>query len=230
MYHIPNNHFKYRTDNIGIPTLYIDLDGVILDFFRYFCHVFRMKINERGFMHEHVTAYGYATDKKLRAFLNKTIANQTTDYWFNMPYTQLGHLLWDSLKYHRPYIFYNNLENDPGMEIGRLKQIRRRLKFRYYQKYMSKELSPMYSDLNRLIINQDKAKYARNALGVSNILIDDSVLACDAWEEAGGKAFLYIDSLMVVERIISQVKIDMDKTCNLDFLLQWDQRLQKYVH
>lgn len=230
MYHLPENHFQYIRNNSPLPTLYVDLDGVICDFFRYFCHVFRMKLNARGFYAEDFTAYGYAEDKRIRTFMNKTLSGLPVDYWANMPFTQLGKHMWNSLNCYKPYVFYNVFENDPSMEIGRFKQVRRQLRFRHYKKSMSKEISPLYSDLNRILINKDKSSYARNPNGVRNVLIDDNVLACDAWEEAGGKAFLFIDNLMVIERLINEVKNYMETSTNLDFLLEWHQGIRKYIH
>lgn len=228
MFHIPEKHYNYH-DNSPLPNVYIDMDDVIVDFSKYFCHRHWKEIDGK-FLPEEFTAYGYRTNRKLRNFMHNRMSNLGVDYWARMPYSSWGKYLWLSLHSFRPYVFYNTIPNDIGMEIGRFKLAKRHLGFRYLSRNMSLKKDPLYSDLHRILVNKDKTKYAKKENGVKNILIDDSIFSCDAWEEAGGVALLYVDNNMVAERIVNEVKKYSESLVNLDFLLEWNQRLQKYVH
>lgn len=229
MFHIPKLNFYYR-DTSPLPNVYIDMDDVIVDFSRYFCHRFLTEVYNHRFVPEDFTAYGYMKDLRLRTFMHSRLRNLGVDYWSRMPYTQFGKYLWLSLKGHRPFVFYNTFEQDIGMDIGKFKLAKRHLNFRYLNRYMSYRAEPMYSDFYRLLINKDKTKYARKENGVKNILIDDSVHSCDAWEEAGGIAYLYSDNIMIVDRIINEVHNKVNSEVNLGFLLEWDQKRQRHIH
>ena len=205
------------------------MDDVIVDFSKYFCHKHWREIDGR-FLLEEFTPYGYRTNRKVRTFMNSRMANQSVDYWARIPYTAWGKYLWLSLNCFKPFVFYNTLPNDAGMEVGKFKLAKRQLGFKYLTRNMSYRKRPVHSDLYRLLINKDKTEYARKKNGVRNILIDDSIFTCDAWEAAGGIALLYVDNNMVAERIVNEVKKYSESLVNLDFLLEWNQRLQRYVY
>ena len=73
MFHIPEKQYYYR-DNSPSPNLYIDMDDVIVDFSKYFCHRFWKEIDGR-FLPEEFTAYGYMTDRKVRTFMHNHMKN-----------------------------------------------------------------------------------------------------------------------------------------------------------
>ena len=229
MLYIPEKHFNYE-HCLDVPKLYIDLDDTLSDFSRYFCHKFLKDLISKKHSVDEINSYNYYKNLTIRKYMNKRMSNQRIDFWSRIPPTTNGTYLWNNLKMFKPYVLIGVLPNDIGMELGKIKWIRRRFRWKNNIKNNSKLKNEIYSELHRISINADKTKIAVSSKGIRNILIDDSLHACEAWEEAGGIAYLYDDNVFVVERIINSVVGDMNNQTNLDFLLQWNQKLQRYVH
>jgi len=199
------------------PRVFIDLDGTLSDFFRYFAQINYYDMRDKGISISEISPEYYRKKAAIRKYIHKRMANQKIDYWARVPKTKCSDILWKGLRQLKPYVFTGVISGDTTMEMGKLKWCRKR-----------NHLGFKNADLDRLLINKDRVEYAMNGR-CPNILIDDDTENCRAWEEAGGISYFYVDNPIVVNRIVEEVRDDIIRNGHIDFLWTWDKSLGRYV-
>lgn len=211
---IRDSQFKYRHLS-PVPDLYIDVDGTISDFYRYFSHKFLPEMKKKKITVDEIGVTSYRNSTRIRKYIHTRIANKPIDFWAKIPTTIHGRTIINETRRFNPRFFIGVLPNDQTMEFGKVKWCRRKLRFKDRH-------------LDRILINKNKSEYAVTCKGVRNILIDDDIFACEAWEAAGGIAYLYIDNKLIVDRIVDEVYKDMSRHISLDFMLEWNDEQGRY--
>ncbi|MFA5403684.1 MAG: hypothetical protein WC358_02000 [Ignavibacteria bacterium] len=214
---VPKKTFEYRELDSS-PRIFIDLEGTLSDFYRYFAQINYYDMRSKGISISEISPEVYRKRSIIRKYMHKRMSNQKLDYWAKVPKTRCADALWRSLKPFKPYIFTGSIEGDLTMEMGKLKWCRKRT-----------HLGFKNADLDRVLVNKDRFEYAKNGI-CPNILIDDDSENCAMWERAGGISYYYMDHAFVVDKIIDDVKSDLIKYSNIEFLLKWDESLSRYVY
>jgi 5'(3')-deoxyribonucleotidase len=144
------------------PTLYIDMDGVLCDFFGEWA---------RG----HGVAHYKQIDKNdIKASLDK-IGTKAEEFFANLPKLPGADELLRAAQAFGGYtILSSPLERNEAASI------------KGKQEWIAKHLQA-YPPKN-IIFERNKAKYA-DAHGAKNLLVDDYGVNVRAWNEAGGEAF-----------------------------------------
>jgi len=212
---VPDNHFKYHP-LLSIPRIFIDIDGTLSDFYRYFAQVNYYDMRSKKITISEIGPETYRNKAAIRKYIHRNIANKKIDYWSKIPMTKYGYDLWYGLKRFKPSVFTGVIQDDVSMEMGKIKWCRSKC-----------HLGMRNSDLDRILINKNRPDYAMTGR-TPNILIDDDSDNCQKWEEAGGVSYFFVDNGFVVEKILREVEADMTRLNSLDFLLTWNQELQRY--
>ncbi len=147
---------KNKTHNIT-SKIYVDMDGVLVDFFTEWTKLVGVK--------------NWKDIQNIPEALDKI--RNTKDFWINLKPTQNGKKLLNLIKKLKGEynILSAPLADDPTVETSKRKWVENHLK----------EFLP-----KNVIITADKYKYAKNANGTPNILIDDFGKNIEKWEEFGG--------------------------------------------
>ena len=155
--------------------IYVDMDGVLADFFGSWAKL--MGKND------------YREIKDIVAGLQKI--KDTEGFWLNLPLTSNAKSLLNVIKQVKGeyYILSTPLPGDPNSEPHKREWVKKHL-----SNFMPKEV----------IITSNKPKYATNADGSTNILIDDYGVNINAWEAAGGIGFKHKDHKF--ERTSKEIK------------------------
>lgn len=210
------NHYEYY-DLTCTPKVFVDLDGTLFDFYRYFSHVNYSDMKAKGISISEISTDNYRKKASIRKYIHAKMSNQRIDYWARVPKTKCADILWNGIKQLKPSIFTGVIESDDTMQMGKLKWCRKR-----------SHLNFKNADLSRVLFNATRTDFARN-VNCPNILIDDDPTNCLEWEMAGGISYYYIDNAFVVDRIVNEVRNDIIRHRDLDFLLKWDDKLGRYI-
>jgi hypothetical protein len=213
---IEKKHYEYN-DIDSTPKLFIDLDGTLNDYFKYFAQVNYYDLIKKKIRISDISASGYRKSAIVRKYMHKHMMHRRLDYWSRVPMTRHGVTIWRSLRKYRPYVFMGVIEDDHVMQMGKIKWCRRR-----------NHLGFKVADYDRLLINKNKIDYAMNGR-TPNILIDDDPYICEQWENAGGIAYYYFDNGLIADSIVENVHRVYMENPSLDFLLTWDSNLKRYV-
>jgi 5'(3')-deoxyribonucleotidase len=137
--------------------IYVDMDGVLVDFFTEWTKLVGVK--------------NWKDIQNIPEALDKI--RNTKDFWINLKPTQNGKKLLNLIKKLKGEynILSAPLADDRTVETSKRKWVENHLK----------EFLP-----KNVIITADKYKYAKNANGTPNILIDDFGKNIEKWEEFGG--------------------------------------------
>jgi len=140
------------------------MDGVLVDFFKAWADVMGVKT--------------FRDIKNIDAGLEKI--KQTKDFWINLEKTPNADNLLNIIKDVKGSysILSSPMPGDPRVEPSK-------------QAWVKKNLVAFAP--KQVIITYDKAKYAKQADGTPNILIDDYGTNIDKWEAAGGVGFKHKD-------------------------------------
>ena len=159
--------------------IYVDMDGVLADFFGDWAKLMGVD--------------SFRDIKDVNAALEKI--KDTNDFWLNLPVTDNAKPLLELIKKVKGEysICSSPLPGDKNSEPHKREWIKKHLAF-----FPPKEI----------IITHDKAKYATQSDGTSNILIDDYGVNINAWEAAGGIGFKHKDHKF--ERTAKNIKQHMD--------------------
>tara|TARA_B100000035_G_C21035712_1_gene570805 strand:+ start:229 stop:2391 length:2163 start_codon:yes stop_codon:yes gene_type:complete len=143
--------------------VYVDMDGVLADFFGEW---------------KKLIGKDWRKVKDIEPALQKI--RDTDNFWLDLPLLpQAKNLLGIIKKVKGSYtILSSPLPNDPNSEPHKREWIKKNLDF----------FPP-----ENVIITKDKAKFATNADGTPNILIDDFGQNIASWEAAGGEGFKHKD-------------------------------------
>ena len=146
--------------------IYVDMDGVLADFFGEWAKI--MKVDH----------YSKIDNVDINDALQKI--RDTDEFWLKLPLLpQAKSLLALIKKVKGSYnICSSPLADDPRSEPHKREWIKKNLSF----------FPP-----KQVIITTNKSKYATQADGTPNILIDDFGKNVNAWEAAGGEGFKYKD-------------------------------------
>jgi|13_taG_2_1085334.scaffolds.fasta_scaffold04006_7 5'(3')-deoxyribonucleotidase len=144
--------------------VYVDMDGVLADFF--------------GVWNQMMGVRHWKEIKDTDAALQKI--KDTKDFWINLPMTRNGKSLLNAIKrFKGKYnILSAPLPGDPNSEPQKREWI---------QKHLS-----MFPP-SKIIIDHNKAAYAKQADGTPNALIDDFGQNISKWENAGGVGIQHKD-------------------------------------
>lgn len=159
--------------------IYVDMDGVLADFFGDWAKLMGVD--------------SFRDIKDVNAALEKI--KDTNDFWLNLPVTDNAKPLLELIKKVKGEysICSSPLPGDKNSEPHKREWIKKHLAF-----FPPKEI----------IITHDKAKYATQPDGTSNILIDDYGVNINKWEAAGGIGFKHKDHKF--ERTAKNIKQHMD--------------------
>ena len=143
--------------------VYVDMDGVLADFFGEW---------------KKLIGKDWRKVKDIEPALQKI--RDTDDFWLELPLLPQAKNLLDIIKRVKGSynILSSPLPNDPNSEPHKREWIKKNLDF----------FPP-----ENVIITHDKAKFATNADGTPNILIDDFGQNIAKWEAAGGEGFKHKD-------------------------------------
>ena len=159
--------------------LYVDMDGVLADFFGVWTKMM-------GVSH-------WKQIKDIEPALQKI--RDTKDFWINLPMTSNATNLLNAIKQFKGKynILSAPLPGDPESEPQKREWI---------QKHLS-----MFPP-TKIIIDPNKAQYAKQADGTPNGLIDDFGENISKWESAGGIGIQHADSS--VANTISKLEKEVD--------------------
>lgn len=137
--------------------IYVDMDGVLADFF--------------GVWNKMMGVKHWKEIKNIDAALEKIKGQK--DFWINLPMTRNAKRLLSAIKKHkgRYIILSSPLAGDPNSEPQ---------KREWVEKYLG-----MFPPA-KVIIDDNKAQYAKQADGTPNVLIDDFGQNINKWNAAGG--------------------------------------------
>jgi 5'(3')-deoxyribonucleotidase len=147
------------------PEVYVDLDGVLVDFFSEWAKI-------HGVDHwKKIAPKMKSQGKTIEDALD--LVRQTKDFWINLkPESGINELLGGIKKYAGSYtVLSSPLSNDPTSEPQKREWVKNNLA----------AFPP-----KKVIIFKNKAKYATQADGTPNILIDDFSEQINPWKAAGG--------------------------------------------
>lgn len=150
-----------KEDLDSTPDVYVDMDGVLVDFFNEWARLIGVK------------SYRDIPKKEIGKALKKIV--NTPNFWEDLP-TLAGYkdLLQTIKAVKGKYkILSSPLANDPNVDPGKREWVRKHLNF----------FKP-----EQVIIDHNKSKYAKKQDGSPNLLIDDFGKNVDAWQSAGGIA------------------------------------------
>ena len=145
----------------GNPEVYVDMDGVLVDFFTEWAKLMKVK------------TYRDIPRKEIPKALKKIV--DTPNFWEELPaLSGYKELLSTIKKLKGKYkILSSPLANDPNVDPGKREWVRKNLGF----------FKP-----EQVIIDHNKSKYAKQSDGTPNLLIDDFGKNVKAWQSAGGIA------------------------------------------
>ncbi|OUU25130.1 MAG: hypothetical protein CBB97_10330 [Candidatus Endolissoclinum sp. TMED37] len=143
------------------PEVYVDMDGVLVDFFTEWAKLMNVK------------TYRDISKKDIPKALKKIV--DTPNFWEDLPaLSGYKELLGAIKKVKGKYkILSSPLANDPNVDPGKREWVRKNLGF----------FRP-----EQVIIDHNKSKYAKQSDGSPNLLIDDFGKNVRAWQSAGGIA------------------------------------------
>ena len=157
--------------------LFLDLDGVIVDFVSGFEKV--MEANGYG----KVFRQSFWTDNEA---LCKEMIKNTPGFWENLGWTKDGKVLWDYVKRYQPCIISTPTFEDPDCIPSKMAWVDRNL--------------PEAGDVH-LIRRSHKVLYAKDKVsGKPNLLVDDHISTVNEWRQSGCPAIHHIDSESTIKQ------------------------------
>tara|TARA_B100000886_G_scaffold340286_1_gene308950 strand:+ start:1012 stop:4305 length:3294 start_codon:yes stop_codon:yes gene_type:complete len=167
--------------------IYVDMDGVLADFFGSWGKLLGVDSGTEF----------WKTIKNIEPALDKV--REKNDFWINIPLTSGAKNLLNAIKQIKGKynILSAPLPNDPNSEPQK-------------REWIKKNLSSFPPE--KIIIDHDKAKYAKQPDGTPNALIDDYGVNVQRWEAAGGVGIKHSDS-----NVSGTVK-QLDAEVNEDFI------------
>ena len=162
--------------NISDPTVYLDMDGVLVDFFGTFAKL------------ANVEHWKQLDSQRLQGVLDKIVGS---DYFAKLPKTKTcDNIIEMAIDFAGSYSILSSPLRGDISNSSKHKQI-----------WVTNNLSPQPRET---IIVRDKTLYAA-ANGVQNILIDDRGPIIDKWRQAGGYGIKYQadeDNLSVISEAL----------------------------
>ncbi len=142
---------------------YVDMDGVLADFEGAASKALGRKITQ-------TSDISGADWKMIRA---------TEDFWSGMLFLKSGRKLWNHIRRQEPFILSAlPTSNRDWAQKGKML-------------WLSRNLPRVSKDRILLVSRRDKQKFATNAGGRPNLLIDDNAKNISEWKAAGGIGILH---------------------------------------
>jgi|AACY02.14.fsa_nt_gi 5'(3')-deoxyribonucleotidase len=193
---------------MGTPKIYLDMDGVLADFFSEYAKMAGVKSGQ----------YREIPKDKVEATLDAMVG---TDFFARLPvFPSVPALLKLVLSYTDHYnICSSPLRGDFANSE------------KYKRVWIKDHLNPQPQDI---IITANKSKYAKQADGTPNVLIDDRGINISGWIGAGGIGVKYQadeDSLSIVKQALDKAfkKEDTEESWIIDYEKGLDEVIKKYA-
>ena len=166
---------KYIIEEQSPYVIYTDLDGVLVDFIAGVNKLFQIDIS------------GFEQWNDIKKDHWESIANKGSDFWYELPWTKDGHILWNHIKKYEPMILTAYPINPKGTEHAKVGK----------RRWVKHNLGDIV--VNRTITCKgiDKQTYATS----TSILIDDSKRNIDQWKSKGGIGILHKNSLNTIKEL-----------------------------
>ena len=160
--------------------IYVDMDGVLADFFGEWAKL--------------IGVNNWKQIQNVDAALDKV--REQDDFWTNLPMTSNAKALLNAIKkFKGKYnILSAPLPNDPKSAPGK-------------QEWIKKNLASFPPA--KVILDHDKAKYAKQSDGTPNALIDDYGENIKKWEAAGGVGIKHKDA--TVQNTVNQLDAEISE-------------------
>ena len=140
--------------------LYIDLDGVLVDFLSGVSKLFNIEINN------------HAQWDILKKDHWNEITSNGVDFWYDLPWVSDGHILWNYVRKYSPYILSAYPVNPEGSKFAKIGK----------RKWVRDNLGNQYVHRTITCKGIEKQNYA----SPTSILVDDSKRNIDQWISKGG--------------------------------------------
>ena len=159
------------------PIIMLDMDGVVADYARGVKELCGMSIEDWKDRCKKMTdSKGNVPPEVSNNKLHKMVTDSGIEFWENLNWMKDGKQLWSFLKNHDVEILsaYKKKRNDPKgySHDGKLLWLDRNMR--------------IPKNKINLVMREDKQKYALNAAGKPNILVDDYIKNIKEFEAAGG--------------------------------------------
>ena len=167
------------------PDVYVDMDGVLVDFFNEWARLVGVK------------SYRDISKRDIPKALKKIV--DTPNFWEDLPTLSGYKELLQTIKAVKGKyrILSSPLANDPNVDPGKREWVRKHLGF----------FKP-----EKVIIDHNKSKYAKKPDGSPNLLIDDFGKNVNAWQSAGGIAIKHHTT--TTSNTVNAIKKVFSKTVN----------------
>lgn len=169
----------------GRPEIFLDMDGVLADFFAEYAKLAGVPPNERG-------RYDYhAIPPDKREPVIQQMAG--TDFFYRLPkFPSADRLVSIAVKVFGTYNICSSPlrgdhENSRAMKTA----------------WINENLSPQP---NKIIITPRKGKYAKQSDGTPNILVDDRNTVISEWEQSGGIGIKYQADENDLDTVVSGIR------------------------
>ena len=176
----PNEEPNIFEDLAPNSEIYVDMDGVLADFFGEWAKL--------------IGVNNWKQIQNVDAALDKV--REQDDFWTNLPMTSNATALLNAIKkFKGKYnILSAPLPNDPKSAPGK-------------QEWIKKNLASFPPA--KVILDHDKAKYAKQSDGTPNALIDDYGENIKKWEAAGGVGIKHKDT--TVQNTVKQLDAEISE-------------------
>jgi len=179
--------------------IYVDMDGVLADFFGEWAKL--MGVNSW----KQISNIDVALDK----------VREQDDFWVNLPMTSNAKTLLSAIKKAKGKynILSAPLPDDPNSVPGK-------------QEWIKKNLASFPPE--KVILDHDKAKYAKQSDGTPNALIDDYGENIKKWEAAGGIGIKHENN--TVQSTVNKLDREVEPMTEEDFLAQFTRYVDRKSH
>lgn len=170
------------------PTVFVDMDGVLVDFESSFIEFF----NRPRFGGQFVSITGHEWAR---------LEKEWPTFWADLEYEDHALDLWRKVLPHHPVLLTAYPDSWPAAAVGKRIWAKRMLpKFGYH---------PGKSII--VCRREEKQQYAKQGDGTPNILIDDLDRNIAEWTSAGGVGIVYIPSGSAPQRVEQFINAQMEK-------------------
>ena len=170
----------------GLPTIYCDMDGVLVDFISGIEKMFKLKSKDPS-MPGPMQTHGYKDTQDWLSATNSANKwepiNKYPMFWPTLPWTSDGLKLWKYIEKFKPHVLSAYTPYDKNSMKGKSLWIQRNLRL---------------TDASRihLVRRRDKKLYANG-----NVLIDDYAKNVKEWKSAKGIPVLYKSATDAISKL-----------------------------
>ena len=182
--------------------LYIDLDYVIMNFFKtfrvnYYTTLLVNNVHPLDINYENIK-----TNNKIFKLFKSCILDSTATFWNSIEISSVGNFYWKRLKdYQNRIYFITNTFTDEELK--------------YKQDWLSNRLG--IEGEKRLYNNINLEQFARSEL-YPNLLVSNDRIICNKWIKLGGKSFWDLGKRSVSSYYIDEIKLQLDLYYGIDLV------------